>query len=206
MSFKRQKLNHYFSKHPTSKPCFGIISTYLRDKHFEFITSTGVFSRTRIDLGTRLLVESMLLPEEGFLLDLGCGYGPVGIVAASLRPKLHVIMADVNKRAVKLAVENARRNNVEKNVEVRQGFLYEPVANMCFDTIISNPPFSAGMKVVKPIITDAPKHLKKHGLFQIVVRSKIGKKILRSLLEDTFGSAEVLARKSGYRVFITEKQ
>ncbi|MEM2975168.1 MAG: methyltransferase [Candidatus Bathyarchaeia archaeon] len=206
MNFKEKTVNHYFSRQPKAKPKFGIISTYLRGKLFEFVTSTGVFSRTHIDIGTRLLIESMILPEEGFLLDLGCGYGPVGIAAASFRPNLHVILVDVNKRAVKLALENAKRNNVEKNVEVRHGFLYKPVENRCFDTILSNPPISAGMKIVKLIITEAPKHLNKHGLFQIVVRSKIGGKTLRLLLENTFGNAEILARKSGYRVFLTKKQ
>ncbi|MDH5438899.1 MAG: methyltransferase, partial [Candidatus Bathyarchaeota archaeon] len=69
---------HYFVRRPESKLSLGVVSTYFRGKLFEFLTASGVFSRTRIDPGTRLLVESMVLPEKGLALDLGCGYGPVG--------------------------------------------------------------------------------------------------------------------------------
>jgi len=194
---------HYFSEKPKSKPRFGIIKTYFRDRLFEFITSSGVFSKKRVDLGTRLLIEAMILPEEGCLLDLGCGYGPVGIVAAAFSLKLHVIMTDLNERALRLAKENAKYNRVE-NVEVRKGFLYEPVKDMKFETILSNPPTAAGMKIVLPIITQAPQHLKKEGILQVVVRSKISGKRLTTAIEETFGNVNVHARKSGYRVLIAK--
>jgi 16S rRNA (guanine1207-N2)-methyltransferase len=119
----------------------------LRGIEYEFLTSSGVFSRKRIDLGTRLLVESMLLPDEGELLDVGCGYGVVGIVAASLRPRLSVFMTDVNERAVYLAERNVERCGLV-NVTVRGGDLYGPVEGGLFDVIVSNPPFSAGWRSV----------------------------------------------------------
>ena len=78
----------------------GILQTYFRGRPFKFVTASGVFSRTRIDPGTRLLIEFMILPEKGNVLDLGCGYGPVGIAAASFNPNLRVVMTDVNERAV----------------------------------------------------------------------------------------------------------
>jgi len=190
---------HYFTEKPKSKVDLGIIRTYLRGRLFEFVTASGVFSKTRIDLGTRLLIESMILPEEGYVLDLGCGYGPVGIVAAAFNPKLHVILTDLNERALWLAKENAKRNRIE-NVEVRKGFLYEPVKDMRFETILSNPPTTAGMKIVLPIIEQAPQHLAKSGLLQIVVRSKISGKRLTTKIEETFGNIKIHARKSGYRV------
>jgi 16S rRNA (guanine1207-N2)-methyltransferase len=190
---------HYFSEKPKSKIDLGIIRTYLRDRLFEFVTASGVFSKTRIDLGTRLLIESMILPEKGYVLDLGCGYGPVGIAAAVFNPKLHIIMTDLNERALRLAKENAKRNKAE-NLEVRKGFLYEPVSDMKFETTLSNPPTTAGMKIVLPIITQAPQHLAKNGLLQIVVRSKISGKRLATKIEETFGNIKIHARKSGYRV------
>lgn len=174
----------------------------MRGRFFEFLTASGVFSKTRIDLGTRLLIESMILPENGCVLDLGCGYGAVGVVAAVLNPRLRVIMADVNERAVWLAKENAKRNSVV-NAEFRRGFLYEPVKDRCFEAIFSNPPVSAGMKVVHPIIEQAPQRLVKNGSFQMVVRSKIGGKSLTEKMADVFGNVEVLARQSGYRVLIS---
>jgi 16S rRNA (guanine1207-N2)-methyltransferase len=190
---------HYFTEKPKSKIDLGIIRTYLRGRLFEFLTASGVFSKTRIDLGTRLLIESMNLPEKGYALDIGCGYGPVGIVAALYNPKLHVVMTDLNERALWLTKENAKRNKAE-NVEIRKGFLYEPVKDMKFETILSNPPTTAGMKIVLPIIEQAPQHLTEGGLLQIVVRSKISGKRLTTKIKETFGNIQILARQSGYRV------
>lgn len=143
----------------------------------------------------------MVLPDEGTILDLGCGYGPVGIVAATIKPKLQVYMTDVNERAVWLAKKNVRKNQL-KNVKVKRGFLYTPVENMKFDAILTNPPVSAGVKTVNQIIAGAPAHLKSGGTFQIVVRSKIAGKRFTSMLEENFSNVQILARKSGYRVFI----
>lgn len=194
---------HYFAESPHSKPRFGLIRTCLRGGFFEFVTASGVFSKKRVDLGTSLLVESMIIPDKGSLLDVGCGYGAVGIVAATLNRDLQVFMVDVNERAVRLARENARRNHV-RNVTVRKGFLYEPVACLRFNAIVSNPPISAGLKVVSTIVTGAPAHLEDGGLFQMVVRSKIGGKRLSDMMRVAFGNVEVLARKSGYRVLLSK--
>ncbi|HVP41440.1 MAG TPA: class I SAM-dependent methyltransferase [Candidatus Krumholzibacteriaceae bacterium] len=196
--------NHYFSSKPSAKPNYGLIRVNLRDRYFEFLTASGVFSKKRVDLGTRLLIESMVLPESGNVLDLGCGYGAVGIVAAASYPLVHVYMVDVNARAMWLARENARRNRVD-NVVLRGGFLYEPLKDMEFDAILSNPPVSAGLKVVVPIIEQAPGHLTSCGSLQMVVRSKIGGRRLSGVMEEAFGQVEVLARQSGYRVLLSKK-
>jgi 16S rRNA G1207 methylase RsmC len=194
---------HYFAERPEAEPRLGLVRTTLRGRFFEFFTSSGVFSGKRIDLGTRLLVESMLLPEEGCVLDLGCGYGAVGIAAAAFNPDLQVILVDINARAVKLARMNVRRNNI-KNVDVRRGFLYEPVRGLEFDAILCNPPVSAGMQTVLRIIHGATAYLKAEGLFELVVRSKIGSKRFPRELEKALGSSEVLARQSGYRVLLSK--
>jgi 16S rRNA (guanine1207-N2)-methyltransferase len=194
---------HYFVRRPESKLSLGVVSAYFRGRLFEFLTASGVFSRTRIDSGTRLLVESMVLPEKGLALDLGCGYGPVGISVAAFNPNLQVVMTDVNERAVWLARENAKRNGVE-NVEVRQGFLYESVKSMKFEVILSNPPIAAGMKTVMPLIVHAPQQLVNEGTIQIVVRSKVSGKRLTKLMTEVFGNVNVLARKSGYRVLVSK--
>ncbi len=196
--------NHYFVRKPKSELNLGILRTHIRGRLFEFITASGVFSRSRIDPGTHLLIESMILPEKGSVLDVGCGYGPVGIAAAVFYPNLHVVMTDVNQRAVWLAKENSYRNAVQ-NLEVKQGFLYEPLRQMRFETILSNPPITAGMKVVDALITEAPKHLIDDGLLQIVVRSKIGGKRLAKAMNRIFGNVEVLSRKGGYRVLLSKK-
>ncbi|HVP16057.1 MAG TPA: class I SAM-dependent methyltransferase [candidate division Zixibacteria bacterium] len=200
-----KNIEHYFVANPRSKPRYGLIRTYLRRKPFEFLTASGVFSKQRVDLGTRLLIESMLLPKKGCALDIGCGYGAVGIGAAAFNPHLYVILVDLNARAVWLARQNVEKNLVS-NAEVRRGYLYEPVEDLIFDCILSNPPVSAGMETVKAMIAEAPRHMARGGVFQMVVKSKIGGKRLRTIFEEAFGSVEVLARESGYRVLFSRKQ
>jgi 16S rRNA (guanine1207-N2)-methyltransferase len=205
MRKKDEGLDHYFAVHPKSKMRPGIIRTYLRGKSFEFLTASGVFSKRRVDLGTRLLIESMVLPEEGCVLDVGCGYGAVGIAVGAFNPNLRIFMTDVNERAVWLARRNAEINNVQ-NVTVKRGSLYESVKGFTFNCVLSNPPVSAGMEIVKAIISDAPEHMANGALFQMVVKSKVGGKRLLMVFEEVFGNVQILARKSGYRVLTSEKQ
>jgi len=205
MSKKAKDAEHYFSANPKSKARLGLIRTYFRGRPFEFLTSSGIFSMNRIDLGTRLLVECMALPDEGCVLDIGCGYGPIGIAAATFKPQLHVVMVEVNHRAAWLARQNIENNNVS-NVEVRRGDLYEPVQDMVFDCVLSNPPVSAGMETVKAIICEAPKHMTKKSILQMVVRSKVAGKRLCTFFEEAFGNVDVLERESGYRVLFSRKE
>ncbi|MEM3703189.1 MAG: methyltransferase [Candidatus Bathyarchaeia archaeon] len=205
MSNKSEKTDYYFAPKPKSKPKFGVIHTNLRGISFRFLTASGVFSKKRVDLGTRLLIKAMVLPESGYVLDIGCGYGAVGIAAAKINPKLHVVMVDVNERAVRLAKQNIEINHVY-NAEVRRGHLYEPVKGMRFQCILSNPPVSAGLSIVKAIIMEAPKRIIEKGTLQMVVKSKIGGKRLQQMFEEAFGNCFVLGRESGYRVLMSEKR
>ena len=197
--------SHYFSAKPTSKSIRGLIKTTLRGKEYKFVTSSGVFSAKRIDTGTRVLVENMVLPDEGRLLDMGCGIGVIGIVASRENPALEVHLSDVNERAFKLTRENIQRNQV-KNCLTYNGYLYEPLGDLTFNAIISNPPISAGMKkVVFPLITGAYERLETDGTLQLVIQSKKGGKMLAKALDETFGEHEIIKRKSGYRVLCAKK-
>ncbi len=196
---------HYFTETPKSEPKLGMIHTRLRGEPFKFLTSSSVFSKKQVDLGTRLLIEAMQLPETGTILDVGCGYGAVGIAAATSNPQLHVVMTDVNIRAVQLARKNLKINKVQ-NAEVRCGYLYEQIKDSTFNCVLSNPPVSAGMETVKAIITHAPSVMASEATFQMVIRSKIGAKTLPSILNQAFGNCTVLARKSGYRVLMAKQQ
>jgi len=204
MPKKSEEVNHYFVKRPKSEPKLGVIRTYLRGMPFEFMTASGVFSKERVDLGTRLLIESMVLPKSGWVLDVGCGYGAVGIAAAVFNPYLHVVLVDVNERAVWLTRQNIRINSAD-NAEARSGNLYESIEGVTFDCVLSNPPVSAGMETVKAIIAEAPEHMVANALFQMVVRSKIAGERLQTIFKEVFGNVEVLARKSGYRILVAEK-
>lgn len=202
---RNHKAEHYFAALPKSEAKFGIVHTRLRGDTFKFLTASSVFSKKQVDLGTRLLIEAMRLPETGAVLDVGCGYGAVGIVAAASNPRLHVVMTDVNMRAIRLARQNIKINRV-RNAEVRYGYLYEPAKDVAFNCVLSNPPVSAGMETVKAIITEAPKVMESEATFQMVIRSKIGAKTLPAVFNEAFGNCTVLARKSGYRVLMAEKQ
>ncbi len=181
-----------------------LISDFIRGVTVEFETAPGLFSYEEIDKGTKLLLEVAEIPEEGVVLDVGCGYGVIGIVLAKVNPKLRVYMVDINRDAVKLAKRNIKRNNVEDRVVVLLGDLYEPVKDMQFDAIYSNPPLAAGMDVVRRIIIEAPNHLKPGGTLQIVVRK--GAEAVKKLMMNTFGNVKQLASKWGYKVFLSRKE
>jgi 16S rRNA (guanine1207-N2)-methyltransferase len=196
---------HYFSETPKSQARFGLLHACLRGVQFEFLTASSVFSVKRIDLGTRVLIENMVLPTRGCALDIGCGYGAVGITAAKLNPALQVVLTDVNRRAILLARQNAEKNRVF-NLQVKHGSLYTPVTGLHFDTVLSNPPVSAGMETVEALIQGAPAVIAEGGTFQMVIRSKIGKKTLPQVFKDAFGAFKILAIESGYRVLMGQKQ
>lgn len=198
--------SHYFSAKPTSPEKRGMIKTTLRKKPYTFFTSSGVFSAKRIDNGTRILVENMVLPDEGRILDMGCGIGVIGIVASLEKPSLEVHLSDVNERATKLTRDNVRKNHA-KNCHIHQGYLYEPIGDLTFHAIISNPPISAGMrKVVFPLVEGAYERLEVGGNLQLVIQSNKGGKMLAKALDETFGDHGILARKSGYRVLFADKR
>lgn len=191
---------HYFSEDPKNRLKQGIIKTKIMGLDFEFITGSGTFSRKRIDKGTRVLIETMELPSKGRVLDMGCGYGPIGIVASKVNPSLEIWMTDINKRAIHMAKENVKRNNVE--ARVLQGVFYEDLEGVIFNTIITNPPISAGIKkTVTPIIEGAFNHLKWGGNLQTVIQWNKGGRILETLLKRVFNNVKIIERKSGYRVF-----
>lgn len=180
-----------------------LISDFLRGVTVEFYTLPQVFSSTKIDTGTRLLIENAIVPEQGVILDLGCGYGAIGLTLAKAYPQLRVVMVDVNPIAVELAKQNARLNGVEDRVIVLHGNLYEPVRNMAFDLIISNPPLAAGMSVIEEIVNKAPEHLNKNGTLQLVMRK--GEERVLQLMKKKFARVEILLRKKGYTILYAQK-
>jgi len=139
-----------------------------------------------------------------FILDLGCGYGAIGIVAARLSEGGHVIMTDVNERAVALARKNVAANRIA-NAEVRHGDLYEPVREMAFDHIVCNPPIRAGRAVVDRIVSEAPMHLLDGGKLWLVARTRQGADSLRERMAASFDTAEVVRRGSGFKVLRSTK-
>ena len=164
---------HYSSARPTSRRRPAQVAFTVRGLPLTLRSDAGVFSRGALDRGTELLIEALEIGPCELILDLGCGYGAVGIAAAKLSEGGHVILTDVNERAVRLAERNLRDNGVI-NAEVRSGDLYEPVRGMSFDHIVSNPPIRAGRAVVDRIVSEAPEHLLEGGRLWLVARTRQG--------------------------------
>jgi 16S rRNA (guanine1207-N2)-methyltransferase len=190
---------HYFSQQPTSRHDVRIIRAHFGGLEFQFETDTGVFSRGGIDYGTRLLLETIVVPDKGTLLDVGCGYGPIGIVLGKQNPRLSVTMIDINERAVALAGRNASRNGVAAKVYIGDGL--EPVQGCRFDVIVTNPPVRAGKSTVYRIFEEAARHLRPHGQFWLVMQKKQGAPSAKTKLESLFATVEDVARSAGYRIF-----
>lgn len=158
-----------------------------------------------LDRGTELLAEALELGPCELVLDLGCGTGVLGLVAARLTDGGHVILTDVNERAVALARENVRAN-AAGNAEVRHGDLFEPVASLSFNHVVCNPPLRAGRAVVDRIVAEAPGHLLEGGSLWLVARTRQGAESLQERMRVAFGNAAVVRRGSGYKVLRSRKE
>lgn len=191
---------HYFAEKPKTSSKLKRIRAILRGHEFIFETDRSVFAKDYVDMGTKRLIEKVRLPDEGEVLDWGCGYGAIGIAIAATHPKLKVWMVDINERAVALAKRNAKLNRVKNVVILKSdGFSALP-KDLRFDAIITNPPIHAGKKVLVKLIHEAFEWLKVGGSFWFVARTQHGAKTLQRITEEIFGNAECVDIHSGYRV------
>lgn len=197
-------MKHYFSEYQDSELKLKKIKVILRDRSFEFHTGSGVFSKDKVDKGSELLINSCIVKKKWKILDLGCGYGVVGIAIAKSFPTTEIVMVDVNKRAVKLARMNLKLNKVD-NVKVLDSDLFEKM-NQKFNTIIVNPPQKAGKEICFKIIEESKDYLEKGGLLQLVARHNKGGKTLEQKMKGVFGNVKEMAKKGGYRVYISRKK
>jgi len=191
---------HYFTRNPTAKSDVRFLTTNVRGLTLAFRTDAGVFSRSGLDFGTRLLIECMHIPAHARVLDVGCGYGPIGIAAAKLEPTARVTMIDVNERAVALAAFNASQNGVP-GIRVLAGDGFAPVLGEAFDVILTNPPVRAGKAVVYRLFEQAARHLAPGGAFWVVMRKQQGALSAFEKLKELFPDADVVNRRKGYYVF-----
>lgn len=192
--------DHYFSKRPTSAPKPRLLRLFINGKELKINTSSGVFSPRRIDPATLLLIENMR--ASGKILDLGCGYGPIGLVAASINPDNDVTMVEINERAAKLAMENLMTNKIP-NALVLESDFFEKIKDDKYDTILMNPPMALGLKRIFELIGDCKEHLNKKGTLQIVARHKKGGERLEARMQEVFGNVEEVAKGGGFRVYMS---
>ncbi len=198
-------MGHYYSGRPTVASRPRELRVRLRGRPWTFLADRGVFAAEAVDAGTRLLIETMVIHPADAVLDLGCGYGPIGLTAASLAPQGHVTLVDINERAVKLAQENARKAGLT-NVHVRLGDGCAPIGDQRFDVILLNPPIRAGKATIQRLFREAWTHLREGGQFYFVARTAQGAKTLAREVETLFGGVTEKARGSGYRVYYAIKE
>lgn len=199
--------NHYYTKNPETESKETSWTFPLRDREFRFTSDSGVFSKKTVDFGSRLLIESFRLNEEvaGDILDVGCGYGPMGLALAHAYPARLVEMVDVNERALSLARRNAEANNI-RNVKVYESNTYDQVPEgRQFAAIVSNPPIRAGKQVVHRILSEAHTHLLPGGTLTVVIQKKQGAPSAEQKMLDVFGNVEIIARDKGYWIIQSVK-
>lgn len=191
---------HYYSAQPSSKHQCLQWEVVIRGQHLTFKSDAGVFSKGRLDTGTKLLIEAVPLdPKIRSLLDLGCGYGPIGLTLARLLPHAVIYMSDINERAVDLARENAVQNGI-RNVVIQAGPGFSPFPGRRFDMILTNPPVRAGKDVIYPLIEQSREALLDGGWFAAVMLTRQGAKSFEAKLSEVFGNVCEWDKGSGYRV------
>ena len=190
--------DHYYTRVPQSESRPVTCAYTYRGVPLTFQTDAGVFSRGEVDTGTRLLLEA--LPEEmcGEILDLGCGWGVIGISIARKWPETRVVMTDVNTRALDLSRENAKRNRAEVTCIESDGMA--AVAGQAFDAVVTNPPIRAGKQVIYQMFADAEKSLKQGGALYLVIRKQQGAESCMKYLQTIFQSVEKLDKSGGFWV------
>lgn len=196
-------MEHYYSENQKSKLNIKKIRQKIKGINFEFYTASGIFSKDKIDKGTLALADNMEIKKKSKILDIGCGIGILGIVAAKLFDA-DVVMTDINKRAFMLTGKNAALNNV--NAEIHQGNLYEKIKDNDFDIVLSNPPQTAGKDICFKLIEQSKNYLKKNGSLRIVARHNKGGRTLSKKMEEIFGNVKTIAKKSGYWVYLSKKE
>ncbi|WP_018754004.1 class I SAM-dependent methyltransferase [Paenibacillus sanguinis] len=197
--------DHYYSSNPKAAHQRKTWETVLRGQNYRFISDAGVFAKEGVDFGSRTLIEAMKIAPAAKVLDVGCGYGPIGLTAARLASQGHVTMLDVNSRAVELAKENAAANKIS-NVTILESDLYAALDEGQYDIVLTNPPIRAGKATVYAIFEGAHDRLKPGGALWIVIQKKQGAPSAKEKLESLFASVEEVAKDKGYRIFKAIKQ
>lgn len=191
-------MEHYYSSNPTSESDERIIEYKINRQEFKFISDNGVFSKNHVDFATDFMLKTIINEVEGSVLDLGCGYGVIGIVVAKNLKANNITMCDINNRALDLAKRNIEKNKVS-NIKVIESNSFENIKDK-FDTIITNPPIRAGKSVIYQMYKEAKEHLNDNGKLYLVINKKHGAPSTITYLKELFQNVEVLDKKAGFNV------
>lgn len=193
--------DHYYTPLPESEHNTRLVQVNILGRSLTFETDAGVFSKQHIDPGSEILCKS--LPElHGRVLDMGCGWGAMTVMTLARFPALDVTMADVNERALDLAVRNVQKNGMQAKAVLSDGF--ERVEGE-FDAVMTNPPIRAGKAVIYRMFEDAKAHLAEGGRLFLVIRKQQGAPSALKFLKELYAEAETIERDGGYWVIACRK-
>ena len=191
---------HYFTREPSVPSAPRVLQVRVAGFPLVLTTDRGVFSHGKVDRGTRLLAEALTLREGARVLDLGCGYGVLGLVAALKCPTCRVTLVDVNARACRLAARNAHDNGLA-HLEVVEGDPRQVLAGREFDFIVTNPPCRTGRRTVLDLFRWSSQALAPQGeLWCVIQTNKGARRYARDLLA-WFAEVQTVKLSGGYRVF-----
>lgn len=203
-----KKKEHYSSRYPDVNLKVYTISESLRRHLYIFKTTTGVFSYRKIDLGTQVFIEHMSIPSEpSILLDLGCGYGSIGIVLGYNSRESDIYFIDKNRRAIWCVKENIKINlpKSQDRLHVRAGNYFDALkdSSIKFDGIYMNPPLREGRDQFLEVLNEVPNYLSEEGFFEFVIRKKMGAPYILKYFQNQFHNEfiQVKVKRSGYWVF-----
>lgn len=188
---------HYYTSEPMSAHEARSFRAVFAGRVLAFDTDAGVFSKQHVDPGSELLCGALPDGLSGDVLDMGCGWGAMTVLTLARFPEVSVTMADVNERALALAISNVEKNHMQARAILSDGF--EKIDGL-FDAVITNPPIRAGKAVIYRMFEDAKAHLKRGGMLVLVIRKQQGAPSALKFLKGLYEKAEVIAREGGYWV------
>ncbi len=190
---------HYFTEKPTSEIKERSFRHKIKNIELSLTSVSGVFAfENKVDKASELLIEAFR-PSGHSVLDLGCGYGAVGLSIKALYKNQLVCLSDINERAVEYAMLNAANNALE--VKAVKSNLFAAFDGIAFDDIITNPPFAAGKKLLSSLIDQAYDHLNLNGALWMVAYHNKGGSSLKKMMQGRFSNAEDVEKSGGIRVY-----
>ncbi len=188
----------YFQNDPSIASKEREISFEIVGQKINLFTDNGVFSKSQVDEGSLAFLKVLVpLQLRGEVLDLGCGYGTIGLTIALTSPAARVTLADINTRAVALCEKNAKKLGLSQRVTVLQSDIYEKIEGP-YHVIVINPPIRAGKKVTYAMYEGARQYLIDGGSLYIVIRKAQGAKSASEYIQKLFGNITLLKRDKGY--------
>ena len=190
---------HYYTQKPTSDIKERVFQQSVRNAELSLTSVSGVFSfEAKVDRASLLLIENFK-PSGKTILDLGCGYGAVGLFIKALYKDQIVCLSDINERAVDYSMINAAKNHLE--IKAVKSDLFSALEGITFDDIVTNPPLAAGKKLITRLIDETCDHLNPNGALWLVAFHNKGGSTLKEIMKSRFGNVEDVEKSGGIRVY-----